>query len=122
MNLFFGIAAFAQTQNDTDSRLVLNVKNTVARVGTEPNRKIKITLKDGTKLKGYVTEIKDDYFTVLDTKSGKVISVQYSQVAEAKPKSSSGIKKALGDAAIRAGVGIAVITISTLIIAAALKN
>lgn len=118
MNLFFGISAFAQTQNDKDSRLVLNVKNTVARVGTEPNRKIKITQKDGTKLKGYITEIKDDYFTVLDTKSGKVVTVDYSQVAEAKPDISFNFGKTIGKAALSTGIAIAVVTISTLLIVA----
>lgn len=80
----FCLSVFAQAQNDRDSRLALNIKNTVARVGTEPNRKIKVKLRDGTKLKGYITEIKDDYFALLDDKSGKIVSVQYSQAAEAK--------------------------------------
>lgn len=65
-------------------RRVLNVKKTVAKVGTEPNRKIRVSLKNGTKLKGYITEIKDDYFALLDDKSGKVVSVQYSEAIEAK--------------------------------------
>lgn len=82
LSIHFSI--FAQTSNDKDLRLILKVKNTVAKVGTEPNRKIKVKLKDGTKLKGYITEIKDDNFALLDTKSGKVISVNYAQVLEAK--------------------------------------
>lgn len=84
INAFLSVPAFAQTANAKDSRLVLNVKNTVARVGTEANRKIKVQLKNGTKLKGYITEIKDDYFALLDTKSGKVVSVDYAQVLTAK--------------------------------------
>ena len=84
IHIFVQFSAFAQTQNDKDLRLVLNVKNTIARVGTEPNRKLKVRLRDGTKLKGYITEIKDDHFALLDTKSGKVVSVEYSQVSEAR--------------------------------------
>lgn len=84
MQPFLCFSVSAQTATDKDSRLVLNIKNTVAKVGTEPNRKIKVKLKDGTKLKGYITEIKDDYFALLDDKSGKVISVQYLQAVEAK--------------------------------------
>ena len=103
ISLFLFFSAFAQTQNDKDSRLVLNVKNTVAGVGTERNRKIKITLKDGTKLKGYITEIKDDYFALLDTKTGKVTSVQYSQVVEAKRNGLPTYAKALIGGGILAG-------------------
>ncbi|MGI8467446.1 MAG: hypothetical protein ACR2N3_03250 [Pyrinomonadaceae bacterium] len=117
-NLFLGVSINAQTQNDRDSRLVLNVKNTVAGVGTEPNRKIKITLKDGTKLKGYITEIKDDYFALLDTKSGKVTSVQYSQVVEAKRDGLSRFAKSL----IASGVGFGLIFIPIFVALATAKD
>lgn len=95
LNLSFCVSGFAQTSSDRDSRLILNVKNTVARVGTEPNRKIKIQLKNGTKLKGYITEIKDDYFALLDTKTGKVTSVQYAEVMEAKRDGLSKLARSL---------------------------
>lgn len=83
-NSLFCAVSLAQTQVGQNSRATINIKNTVAKVGTEPNRKIKVTLNDGTKLKGYITEIKDDYFALLDTKSGKVVSVEYVRVAEVK--------------------------------------
>lgn len=82
LNLNFSATIFAQMQ--TGDRFIINVKNTVAKVGTEPNRKIKVTLKDGTKLKGYITEITDEHFGVMDKNVGKVVTVQYAQVAEAK--------------------------------------
>ena len=107
MNLFFGISAFAQTQNDKDSRLVLNIKNTVAGVGTEPNRKIKITLKDGTKLKGYVTEIKDDNFVLVDKKKGKAAALRYSQVGKAKSDGFSKITAIFVAAAVTGAVVLA---------------
>ena len=83
INLFFINTAFAQIADNEDI-LSRNVKNTVAKIGTEPNRKLKVTLKDGTKLKGYITEIKNDHFDVLDTRTSKVTTIQYSNVKEAK--------------------------------------
>ena len=83
MNLFFMNTAFAQIQNNEDI-LSRNVKNTVAKIGTEPNRKIKVTLKDGTKLKGFITEIKNNHFDVLDIRTSKVTTIQYANVIEAK--------------------------------------
>lgn len=99
------LSAFAQTPDDRNSRLALNIKNSVAKVGTEPNRKLRVKLKDGTKLKGYITEIKDDYFALLDDKSGKIVSVQYSQAAEAKRDGLPEFAKALiGGGALIGGI------------------
>ena len=83
LNLFFINAAFAQI-SDNEDILSRNVKNTVAQVATEPNRKLKVRLKDGTKLKGFITEIKNNQFAILDSKTSKVTEILYSNVAEAK--------------------------------------
>ena len=110
-------SAFAQNSNDRDSLFVIKIKNKIAEIGTEPNRKVKIRLNDGTNLKGYITEIKDDYFSMLDKNSGKVLSVEYPKVVEVKR---DGVPKALrviGITALATGVVIGILTVLGLVAA-----
>lgn len=83
MNL--GIFAFVPTNNESKELKFANkVKSEIARLGTGTDAKIKVKLKDGTKLKGYVTESNDTEFIVADAKTGKLIPVSYSQVQTTK--------------------------------------
>ncbi len=95
MNLFFVHSAFSQTQDDKNSQFVIKIKNKVAEINTEPRRKIKVTLETGTKIKGYITEIRDDHFSVLDSKSGKLSQIEYSQVSEVGRDGISRLAKSL---------------------------
>ncbi len=91
----FTCPIFAQTANDRDARRIIKIKNKVAEINTEPRRKIKVTLETGTKIKGYITEIRDDHFSVLDSKSGKLTQIEYSQVSEAERDGISRLAKSL---------------------------
>ena len=79
--VFYPISIRAnQTQDDKDAKLVEKIKKETAKLGV--NEKVKVKLKDGTKLKGYITEIKDQYFVV--TNNGQSTTIQYSQAKQVK--------------------------------------
>lgn len=78
-NVISGYTVSAQTQNrDAESLRKLKVK--VARIFSQPRGKIIVKYNDGTKVKGYLTEIKDDTFGITETKTGNITNIQYAQV------------------------------------------
>jgi small nuclear ribonucleoprotein (snRNP)-like protein len=48
--------------------------------------KVQVKLKDGTKLKGFISEITDDYFVVTNEKDGQSTAIPYPQVKQVKGK------------------------------------
>lgn len=61
------------------------------------NSLIEVKLKDKTKVKGYIGEISDDYFVVIDKLNGTSTKVPYPQVKQAKGNNlSTGAKIAIG--------------------------
>ncbi len=59
VNLSLGASVFADGKADKEARFAEKVKASVARLGTGENARIEVKLKDGAKLKGYVSEIGD---------------------------------------------------------------
>lgn len=60
---------------------------------------------NGTKLRGYISESKEDSFTLVDAKTKQPAAIAYSDVAKVSNRLSKGDKIALG---IIAGAGITV--------------
>ena len=61
------------------------VKAKIAKLGTGPKARVKIKLKDGTSLKGHITEIEDSRFVLVADKTGTVNSITYADVTQIKP-------------------------------------
>ena len=79
INMVSGYSITAQSQNsDAESLRKLKVK--VAKIYSQRRGKIIVKYNDGTKLKGYLTEVKDDNFGITETKTGNVTNIQYAQV------------------------------------------
>jgi len=76
INLAFGSFAFAQ-----DKKIIAagKIKIKVAKLGTT-GKLNKVEFKDKTKIKGYITEIKDDYFVLVSKKNGTSTNISYDQV------------------------------------------
>jgi hypothetical protein len=73
------------------------VKADIARLGTGPAAHAEISLRDHRKLKGYISEVTEDSFTVVDNKSGDSTQVAYPQVKQVKGNNlSTGVKIAIG--------------------------
>lgn len=84
LNLAITPYAFASDNPVRDAKLVEKVKTGIAKLGTGPEAKVEIKLKVGTKLKGYVTEISDEKFVVMDSRTGQTVPVLYSTVKQVK--------------------------------------
>ncbi len=93
LNLTFYSTAMANTQNDAE--LAEKVKANIAKLGTGRDAKVEIKLKDGTKLKGYVSQIKDSGFFVLNEKTLTNTEIQYLQVKQVKGNNSQTGKRIL---------------------------
>lgn len=75
INLFFSSFAFAQ---DTETRATEKIKIKIAKVDIG-GKTIEVKLKDKTKVKGYITEIKDDQFVLVSKKNGASTNISYDQ-------------------------------------------
>jgi hypothetical protein len=104
-------SAITQTQNDKEAELLRKVKINVAKIGTGRNAETLVSLKDGTKLKGYLVEIKDDGFVVIDKKTAASTPVQYSQVSKVK---STRLPR-IAVVAIGAGFAVVLLTVVSLL-------
>jgi hypothetical protein len=96
--------AFAKTGSKKEVERAEKVRAGIAMLGTGPDARVKIKLRDKTKLEGYISEAGEDQFSVTDTKTGATSTVEYSQVKQVKGNNfSTGAKIAIG-----AGIGIGV--------------
>ena len=81
------------------------MKAAVLKLGTGAAARVRVTLRDKTKLEGYVSGVGDDSFAVTNVKTGAVTTVAYPQVKTVKGNNlSTGAKIAIG-----AGVAAAVV-------------
>jgi hypothetical protein len=75
---------YASGNAEKEAEFAEKVKSEIAKIGVGTDARIKVKLKDGTKLKGCVSEIKDTEFSVTDAKTGKTIPVPYSHAKQVK--------------------------------------
>jgi small nuclear ribonucleoprotein (snRNP)-like protein len=69
---------------ENDTRFVQKVKTSIAKLGTGPAARVSVKLRNGTKLKGYISEISDDQFVVMDSKTNTAVPIPYPQVKQVK--------------------------------------
>ena len=97
------IPAFAATKAE-------KVRTQLAKLGTGSDARIRLILRDKTKLEGFVSEAGAETFAVTD-RAGKTTIVQYGQVGKAQGHNlSTGAKIAIG-IGIGAGVTILILLI-----------
>ena len=77
------VPAFAATSAEKEAKRAEKVRTQFARFGTGSDARIKVILRDKTKLEGFVSEVGADTFAVTD-RAGKTTTVEYSQVSQAK--------------------------------------
>ncbi len=100
--------AFAATSAEKDARRAEKVRTQLARLGTGPDARVRVELRDKTRLEGYVSEAGADSFVVTD-KTGETTTVPYPQVRKAQGNNlSTGAKIAIG-AGIGAGVTLLIL-------------
>ena len=99
---------FAETKEEKDAKFAEKVKANITKLGTGTDAKIQVKLKDGTKLKGYVNQINENSFVVVNENAVTPTEIPYSQIRQVKGNNlSTGAKIAIG-------VAIAVVVIFIL--------
>lgn len=97
----------ASTKAEKEAQFVGKVKDGIARLGTGIDARIKVNLRNNTKLKGYIGESNADYFVVVDEKSGAATTISYPQVKQVKGNNlSEGAKLAI---TVGVALGLAVL-------------
>ena len=105
------VPAFARSGGpDKEAKRAEKVRTQLSKLGTGKDARVRVELRDKTKLEGYVSEAGADAFTVTDN-NGRATAVPYPQVRKAQGNNlSTGAKIAIG-AGIGAGVTLLIIWI-----------
>ena len=74
----------ARSNEDKEARFVEKIKDGVSKLGTGEASRIKVRLKDKTKVEGYISEADDVSFVVVNAKTGYATRVAYPQVKSVK--------------------------------------
>lgn len=101
INLAGVTPAYAASKEEKQARFAEKVKASVLKFGTGEAARVKIKLRDETKLAGYISAADGEGFTVIDSKTRIATTIAYPQV-----KSVQGNNLSTG-AKIAIGVGIA---------------
>ena len=105
------VGVLGKSKMEKDAQKAEQVKAGILSLGVGPDARIKVKLKDKTKLEGYIKEAGDDQFVITDAKRGVDTTVAYPQVSTAQGHNlSKGAKIAIG-VGIAAGVVILVLFI-----------
>jgi hypothetical protein len=70
----------AQAKPTKEEKRAAKIKELIARLGTGPDARVGVKLRDKTDLAGYVSETAGDHFVITNSKTGAVTTVMYSQV------------------------------------------
>jgi hypothetical protein len=95
---------YAATEAEKQARFAGKVRAVVLKLGTGEAARVRVTLRDKTKLEGYVSSASDESFVVTNFKTGAATTVPYPQVKGVQGNNlSTGAKIAIG-VGIGAGV------------------
>lgn len=88
--------AAASSSPEQDARSAQKVKAALLKLGTGPDARVDLRLKDKTRLSGYLREIGDRSFVVADLNSAETRTVAYPEVVQVKGNNlSTGAKIAI---------------------------
>ena len=105
LNFVFATSIFAKNK---EAEFTEKVKTQISKLGIGQDARVKLKLKDGAKIKGFISEIGDSQFVVTNSETGQVTQVAYPNVKQVKGNNlSTGVKIAIGVAVLIAVVLIA---------------
>jgi uncharacterized membrane protein len=102
--------AYAGSKEEKEIRLAEKVKAGISKLGTGPEARIQIKLRDKTQLKGYVSEAGEDSFVIVNDKTNAISRVTYAQVQQVKGNNLSTA------AEIAIGVGVILVPIAIVLL------
>jgi hypothetical protein len=87
----------AGTKDEKEARFAEKVRAGVAKLGTGPQARVRVQLRDKTKAEGYVGRAGEEGFVLVDDKTGAETEIAYPQVQQVKGNNlSTGAKIAIG--------------------------
>ena len=108
------LASETQTQKAKKAMLAAQVKTSVAHLGTGASSVVRVVLYDKTKYYGYISEIAEDHFVLVDAKTGATAPIAYPEV--------KGIKGNNLSTGAKIGIGVAIAAALGIIIAVAARH
>lgn len=97
LNVSFSSVAFAESKEDKERKHTEKVKESVIKLGQGPEARVTVKLKNGTKVKGYISQIDGSKFFVVDDATGAATEIPYPQTKQVKGNNlSTGVKVAIG--------------------------
>ena len=104
LNLILITPSLAQERSSKEANEILQFKQKMSRLKEKHQaEKVTFTLRDGTKVKGYLGELADDHFVVFEN-ARHPVRVDYAQVKNFKTPLGTGFKLALGISTAIAGL------------------
>lgn len=84
-NVMAANSAYAgSSKEEKEARFAEKVKAGIAKLGTGKEARVEVKLKNKTKLKGYVSQINENSFVVVEDKTGAATEVPYSNAKQVK--------------------------------------
>jgi len=102
----FQQSVVANSNSEKDASLLQKVKTGIVKLGVGQSSRVSLTLKDKTKVAGYISEIGDDSFVVANLESGGRTTVTYPEVVQVKGNNLTTRTKVIIGVAIAAGIAI----------------
>jgi hypothetical protein len=103
------LPVFAQTQTDANTE---KVKAVVAKRGVNEKKRVRVKMLSGVKMKGYISQIGDDSFTLAISKTRQPVVIPYREVSKVESGGLSGGARIGIIAAAAAGGTLLVIYLS----------
>jgi TRAP-type uncharacterized transport system fused permease subunit len=106
VNLKF-ISAQSDTNNSVETNKAEKIKTNVNRRGVGEKSKVVVKMKNGAKLKGYISQTLEDSFDLTNAETKQPTTILYREVAQVKRQGwSKGAKTAIGVGIAAAVVGL----------------
>jgi hypothetical protein len=99
-------SAFASVPSEKDAAHAQKIKAGIMRLGAGKATRVSLSLRDKTKLTGYISEISEDSFVVADLEKDRLTTVAYPDVVQVKGNNLSTRTKVIIGVAIAVGVAI----------------
>jgi hypothetical protein len=103
-------ASAKSKEGDRQAQRAEKVKAGIAKLGVGEMARVQVKLQSGEKLEGYIREVSNENFVLMDTKTGTPVTVAYPQVKQVKGNNlSTGARIAIGVAIVAAILTIIVL-------------
>ena len=80
----FAVAQSGQVQLTKEARQAEKIKKLVFKSSIGPGNDIEVKLRNKTMIRGYISEIANNYFVVTNPQTGATTKLEYSQVEKAR--------------------------------------